>query len=326
MKTYIFVKEVNIFYIDIVFKLMSLFNRILIVVLFISVRFTYASDSVAYDYQYNGEIASNDLQRSVELIMAQVDLDKYYQYVDFDNIALKESPLATPGIVYLIPFQTFATSDWSICLAILNDNEEVVISGKAMNTWKYNKAITYYPIIEYEKPYLYSKEVQLNIVIDLLKTGEINNTEFTSHEKIVFVPNKTQTKLNKILQFEYNTVMKRDDDQGNQYAFSVNNADKLIIDDLPTTQFQNITISRERNTSISLLPQLKLKCSNASKSTSSFLIKEQKEDSFLTLYYLQRLTEDYVYYEEDESYKKLSPTIPSVNVMGGYEKCVLAIK
>lgn len=303
---------------------MSLFNRILIVVLFISVRFTYASDSVAYDYQYKGEIASNDLQRSVELIMAQVDLDKYYQYVDFDNIALKESPLTTPGIVYLIPFQTSSTSDWNICIAILNDSEEVVISGTAMNTWKYNKAITYYPIIEYEKPYLYNKEVQLNIVIDLLKTGEVNNMELTSHEKIVFVPNKTQTKLNKILQFEYNTVVKRDDDKGDRYAFSVNNADKLIIDDLPNNQFQNITLSKERNTSISLLPQLKPKCTTASKSSSAFLIKEQKEDSFTTSYFIQRFTEEYIYYTDEEQYKKLSSAIPIVNVMGAYEKCVLS--
>lgn len=303
---------------------MDLFNRILIVVIFMSVRCTYANHSIAH--QYNSYTVSNDLQRSVELIMTQIDLDQYYEFVDFDNIALKESPLATPGIVYLIPFQTSATSDWSICLAILNDNEDVVISGKAMNTWKYNKAITYYPIIEYEKPYLYSKAVQLNIVIDLLKTGEVNSMEFTSHEKIVFVPNKTQTKLNKILQFEYNTVIKRDDDKGDRYAFSVNNADKLIIDDLPNDQFQNITLSRERNTSISLLPQFKQKCISANKSSSAFLIKEQKEESFQTLYYLQRLTEDYVYYEEDESYKKLSSAIPVVNVMGSYEKCVLQSK
>jgi hypothetical protein len=302
---------------------MSLFNRILMVVLLFGMRYSYANECIVYSPHYNEYIASNELQRNVELIMAQVDLDKYYQYVDFDNIALKESPLTTPGIVYLIPFQTSATSDWNICLAILNDSEEVVISGKAMNTWKYDKAITYYPIIEYEKPYLYSKEVQLNIVIDLLKTGEVDNTELTSHEKIVFVPNKAQTKLNKVLQFEYNTVVKRDDDKEDRYAFSVNNTDKLIIDDLPTTQFQNISLTRERNTSISLLPQFKQKCTNASKLSNAFLIKEEKEDDFVTSYFVQRFTENYIYYPEQESYKKLSSAVPIINVMGAYEKCVL---
>ncbi|MDR0195371.1 MAG: hypothetical protein LBI73_09630 [Myroides sp.] len=305
---------------------MSLFNRIYVIVLFMGISCTYAGERISDSYSHIGYIASNDLQRSVELILAQVDLDNYYQYVDFDNVALKESPLATPGIVYLIPFQTSATSDWSICLAILNDSEEVVISGIAMNTWKYNKAITHYPIIEYEKPYLYSKEVQLNIVIDLLKTGEVNNAEIISHEKIIFVPNKAQTKLNKILQFEYNAVVKRDDDRGDSYTFSVNNNDKLIIDNLPNTQFQNITLSRERNTSISLLPQLKQKCTTASKSSSAFLIKEQKEGSFTTSYFIQQFTEEYIYYTDEEQYKKLSSAIPVTNVLGLYEKCVIASK
>lgn len=304
---------------------MNLVCRVAFLVFSVSIGSAYAHKNTYCTWEYLKPRAL-DLEQSVELIMAEADIDAYYQYVDFDNIALKESPSSLPGFVYLIPFQTSSTSDWNVCLAILDEHYEVVLYGVAMNTWKYHKEMNYYPVIEYEKSFIYNKTTDLNIAIDVLKTDEQNNTEIISHERLIFVPNKTRTKLNKILQYEYNTVIKRDDDRANSYAFSVNNNDKLVIEPASTGQFQNLSLSRERNTSISVVPVLKQKCATASKSGSPFLIKEQSEAPFLTAYFIQKYTEEYIYYEEEEKYKELSSSIPIANIMGLYEKCVIPSK
>ncbi|MGL4581458.1 MAG: hypothetical protein ACRCVU_00605 [Flavobacterium sp.] len=304
---------------------MFLFERLVIFVLFISVSSTYAYKDVVSNSTLSTHLPSSDLQRSISLIMQQADLTSYFQYVDFDNVTLKGSPLATPGFIYVIPFQTSSKSDWNICLAILNDSGEILLSGVAMNAWKYSKDISYYPVIEFDQPFIYSKAVELSIGVDVLVTGVINNTEVISHQRLLFVPNRDRTKLVKIFQFEYNTVLKRDDIRGDNYAFSVNNVDKLVIEGIATGRFQNITIERERSTSISLLPLLKQKCTPTSKASSSFLIKEQSEAPFSTSYFMQHYAEEYVYNEEEESYKKLSAS-PVINIIGLYEKCVLPIK
>lgn len=300
-------------------------RRFVILVLFISVSSTYAYSDMSSHSVSSTYLPSSDLQRSIALIMRQADLTSYYQYVDFDNVTLKGSPLATPGFVYVIPFQTSPKSDWNICIAILNDRNDILLSGVAMNAWKHSKDISYYPVIEFDQSFIYSKAVELSIGVDVLVTGEINNTKIISHQRLLFVPNRTRTKLNKVLQFEYNTVLKQDDVRRDDYAFSVNNIDKLVIEGMVTGQFNNLTIERERSTSISLLPLLKQKCTGTSKAVSSFLIKDQSETPFSTAYFMQRYAEEYVYSEQDESYKKTS-TRPITNIMGLYEKCVLPTK
>ncbi|GAQ14082.1 hypothetical protein MODO_1757 [Myroides odoratimimus] len=217
-------------------------------------------------------------------------------------------------------------SDWNVCIAILNEANEIVISGVAKHVWDYQADVSFYPVISFDQPYIYNKNIELNITVDILKTGEVEDKEVVSNQKLVFVPNEHKDKLINILQYEYNTVLKHDDAKGYRYSFSVNNNDKLTIESEMTEEFYNLNLVREHNISISTLPQLKQKCTIANQKAAPFLVKEQREDSFLTAYFMQRFTEAYIYYKEEEKYKPLSAVVPRVNILSLYEKCMIQNK
>ncbi|MEK6494004.1 hypothetical protein [Myroides odoratimimus] len=305
---------------------MKVLYRVVLFLFLISINYIYARKEYIYTLKPIETLESNELQRSVELIMTHLDIDTYYQYVDFDNIALKESTLTSSHFVYLIPYQTSNTSDWNVCIAILNESNEIVMSGIAKHTWDYQADVSFYPVISFDQPYIYNKNVELNITVDILLTGEVEHKEVVSNQKLLFVPNQNKDKLINILQYEYNTVLKYDDAKGYRYSFSVNNNDKLTIEPEMTEEFYNLNLVRERNVSISTLPQLRQKCSTANQKTSPFLVKEQKEDSFLTSYFVQRFTEAYIYYKEEEKYKVLSAVAPRINILSLYEKCMTQSK
>ncbi|MFM9401913.1 hypothetical protein ACKLNQ_08190 [Myroides odoratimimus] len=305
---------------------MRVLDRIILFLFIISVNCIYARQEYVYVDKYVEGIASNELRYSVELIMTHLDIDAYYQYVDFDNIALKESTITTSHFVYLIPYQTSNTSDWNVCIAVLNESNEIVISGVAKHVWDYQVDVSFYPVISFDQPYIYNKNIELNITVDILKTGEVEDKEVVSNQKLVFVPNEHKDKLINILQYEYNTVLKHDDAKGYRYSFSVNNNDKLTIESETTEQFYNLNLVREHNISISTLPQLKQKCTIANQKAAPFLVKEQREDSFLTAYFVQRFTEAYIYYKEEEKYKPLSAVSPRANILSLYEKCMIQNK
>ncbi|MCA4792977.1 hypothetical protein HX045_07060 [Myroides odoratimimus] len=305
---------------------MRVLDRIVLFLFITGINCIYARQEHVYIDKYAEGVESNELQHSVELIMTHLDIDAYYQYVDFDNIALKESTITTSHFVYLIPYQTSSTSDWNVCIAILNEANEIVISGVAKHTWDYQADVSFYPVISFDQPYIYNKNIELNITVDILKTGEVEDKEVVSNQKLVFVPNQNKDKLINILQYEYNTVLKHDDAKGYRYSFSVNNNDKLTIESEMTEQFYNLNLVREHNISISTLPQLKQKCTIANQKAAPFLVKEQREDSFLTAYFVQRFTEAYIYYKEEEKYKPLSAVVPRVNILSLYEKCMIQNK
>ncbi|WP_240180882.1 hypothetical protein [Myroides odoratimimus] len=125
---------------------MRVLDRIVLFLFIISVKCIYARQ----EYVYVEGIVSNELRYSVELIMTHLDIDAYYQYVDFDNIALKESTITTSHFVYLIPYQTSSMSDWNVCIAILNEANEIVISGVAKHTWDYQADVSFYPVISFD--------------------------------------------------------------------------------------------------------------------------------------------------------------------------------
>lgn len=305
---------------------MRVLDRIVLFLFITGINCIYARQEHVYIDKYAEGVESNELQHSVELIMTHLDIDAYYQYVDFDNIALKESTITTSHFVYLIPYQTSSTSDWNVCIAILNEANEIVISGVAKHTWDYQADVSFYPVISFDQPYIYNKNIELNITVDILKTGEVEDKEVVSNQKLVFVPNEHKDKLINILQYEYNTVLKHDDAKGYRYSFSVNNNDKLTIESEMTEEFYNLNLVREHNISISTLPQLKQKCTIANQKAAPFLVKEQREDSFLTAYFMQRFTEAYIYYKEEEKYKPLSAVVPRVNILSLYEKCMIQNK
>ena len=305
---------------------MRVLDRIVLFLFITGINCIYARQEHVYIDKYAEGIVSNELQHSVELIMTHLDIDAYYQYVDFDNIALKESTFTASHFVYLIPYQTSSMSDWNVCIAILNEANEIVISGVAKHTWDYQADVSFYPVISFDQPYIYNKNIELNITVDILKTGEVEDKEVVSNQKLVFVPNQNKDKLINILQYEYNTVLKHDDAKGYRYSFSVNNNDKLTIESEMTEQFYNLNLVREHNISISTLPQLKQKCTIANQKAAPFLVKEQREDSFLTAYFVQRFTESYIYYKEEQKYKPLSAVVPRVNILSLYEKCMIQNK
>ncbi|AJH16180.1 hypothetical protein [Myroides profundi] len=302
---------------------MKVFSRIAFFLLLISINHIYARQEHVYIDKQMETIASNELQHSVELIMTHLDIDAYYQYVDFDNIALKESTLTASHFVYLIPYQTSSTSSWNVCIAILNEGGEIILSGVAKQAWDYQADVSFYPVISFDQPYIYNKNIELNITVDILKTGEVDHKEVVSHQKLVFVPNEHKDRLINILQYEYNTVLKYDDPRNYRYSFSVNNNDKLAIDSEMTEQFYNLKLVRENNVSISMLPDIRQKCSTANQKAAPFLVKEQKEDFFLTAYFVQQFTEAYIYYKEEEKYKPLSAVTPRANILSLYEKCMI---
>ncbi|MCC9041545.1 hypothetical protein LNQ81_02285 [Myroides sp. M-43] len=302
---------------------MKVLGRVILFIFITGINCIYAKQGHVHIDKYTSCLESNELQHTVELIMTHLDIDTYYQYVDFDNIALKITPLTTSSKVYFIPFQTSSSSDWSVCIATMNENDEILSAGLAMNVLPYEDRLTMYPVIEFEKPFIYGKQVKYSIAIDILKTGEVDHKEIVTHEKLVFIPNKVETQLNKVLQYEYNTVFKRDDSKEDNFTFSVNTSDKLEFTDITTNDFYNINLYRELNTSISLVPQLKEKCSSTSKKISPFLIKHQVETPFITSYYFQKTTDEYIYYEDIGMYKKLTSVAPLMNVIKVYEQCVL---
>lgn len=305
---------------------MRVLDRIVLFLFITGINCIYARQEHVYIDKHAEGVESNELQHSVEIIMTHLDIDAYYQYVDFDNIALKESTITTSHFVYLIPYQTSSMSDWNVCIAILNEANEIVISGVAKHVWDYQADVSFYPVISFDQPYIYNKNIELNITVDILKTGEVEDKEVVSNQKLVFVPNQNKDKLINILQYEYNTVLKHDDAKGYRYSFSVNNNDKLTIESEMTEQFYNLNLVREHNISISTLPQLKQKCTIANQKAAPFLVKEQREDSFLTAYFVQRFTEAYIYYKEEEKYKPLSAVVPRVNILSLYEKCMIQNK
>ncbi|MEK6508285.1 hypothetical protein [Myroides sp. C4067] len=305
---------------------MRVLDRIVLFLFITGINCIYARQEHVYIDKHAEGVESNELQHSVEIIMTHLDIDAYYQYVDFDNIALKESTITTSHFVYLIPYQTSSMSDWNVCIAILNEANEIVISGVAKHTWDYQADVSFYPVISFDQPYIYNKNIELNITVDILKTGEAEDKEVVSNQKLVFVPNEHKDKLINILQYEYNTVLKHDDAKGYRYSFSVNNNDKLTIEPEMTEEFYNLNLVREHNISISTLPQLKQKCTIANQKAAPFLVKEQREDSFLTAYFVQRFTESYIYYKEEQKYKPLSAVVPRVNILSLYEKCMIQNK